>query len=88
MNPGKIVRPSKMDDRSLFRFKPGYEAIDYKPALDWSAWNVQNEPRTEQLSEPGTGGDPAAASRRPSRCATTTAIVGSSTPARCALPSA
>src|SRR5712671_5886333 len=22
-NPGKIVRPSKMDDRSLFRFKPG-----------------------------------------------------------------
>ena len=23
MNPGKIVRPSRMDDRSLFRFKPG-----------------------------------------------------------------
>ncbi len=23
-NPGKIVRPPKMDDRSLFRFKPGY----------------------------------------------------------------
>src|SRR5690606_12301316 len=23
MNPGKIVRPSKQDDRSLFRFKPG-----------------------------------------------------------------
>ena len=24
LNPGKIVRPSRMDDRSLFRFKPGY----------------------------------------------------------------
>src|SRR5579864_2907646 len=38
MNPGKIVRPSKMDDRALFRFKPGYrtEAID--TAFDWRAW--------------------------------------------------
>ena len=25
LNPGKIVRPSKMDDRALFRFKPGYQ---------------------------------------------------------------
>jgi FAD/FMN-containing dehydrogenase len=25
LNPGKIVRPTKMDDRSLFRFKPGYD---------------------------------------------------------------
>jgi len=58
LNPGKIVRPSKMDDRSLFRFKPGYHGIDYKPALDWSAWNVQNDPRTEALTEPATGGDP------------------------------
>ena len=24
MNPGKIVEPSRMDDKSLFRFKPGY----------------------------------------------------------------
>jgi FAD/FMN-containing dehydrogenase/Fe-S oxidoreductase len=57
LNPGKIVRPSRMDDRSLFRFKPGYANVDYKPALDWSAWNVQNDPLTEQLSEPGSGGD-------------------------------
>jgi FAD/FMN-containing dehydrogenase/Fe-S oxidoreductase len=57
MNPGKIVRPTKMDDRSLFRFKPDYKNLAYKPALDWSAWNVQNDPRTEELSEPGTGGD-------------------------------
>ena len=53
LNPGKIVRPSKMDDRSLFRFKPGYKGIDYKPALDWSAWNVQNDPRTEELTDAG-----------------------------------
>ncbi len=57
MNPGKIVRPSRMDDRSLFRFKPGYESIKYEPALDWSAWNVQTDPVTEISTEPGTGGD-------------------------------
>ena len=39
MNPGKIVSPPKMDDRSLFRFKPGYAARPPAPAaLDWSAW--------------------------------------------------
>ncbi len=38
MNPGKIVAPSKMDDRSLFRFKPGYETKLPAPALDWSEW--------------------------------------------------
>ena len=58
LNPGKIVRPTKMDDRSLFRFKPGYRSIELKPALDWSAWNVQNDPMTEALSAPGSGGDP------------------------------
>jgi FAD/FMN-containing dehydrogenase/Fe-S oxidoreductase len=37
-NPGKVVRPSKFDDRSLFRFKPGYRGEDVKTRLDWSAW--------------------------------------------------
>jgi FAD/FMN-containing dehydrogenase/Fe-S oxidoreductase len=37
-NPGKIVRPSKMDDRSLFRFKPGYQQLPVDTALDWSGW--------------------------------------------------
>jgi FAD/FMN-containing dehydrogenase/Fe-S oxidoreductase len=59
MNPGKIVRPAKMDDASLFRFKPGYAPLALTPALDWSAWDVRNEPMTEALSPPGTGGDPA-----------------------------
>ncbi len=38
LNPGKIVRPSKQDDRSLFRFKPGYKTIPISPALDWKEW--------------------------------------------------
>ncbi|HWI15369.1 MAG TPA: FAD-linked oxidase C-terminal domain-containing protein [Burkholderiales bacterium] len=38
MNPGKIVRPSKQDDRALFRYKPGYRTTVPKTALDWSEW--------------------------------------------------
>ena len=38
MNPGKIVRPTRMDDASLFRFKPGYAAAKLDAALDWSEW--------------------------------------------------
>ena len=37
-NPGKIVRPSKMDDRSLFRYPPGYRAEPIDTVLDWSEW--------------------------------------------------
>ncbi len=37
-NPGKIVRPSKMDDRALFRFKPGYRTEAPATAFDWSDW--------------------------------------------------
>src|SRR6266567_1615754 len=40
LNPGKIVRPSKQDDRTLFRFKPGYAAERLDTALDWSEWSV------------------------------------------------
>jgi Fe-S oxidoreductase len=38
MNPGRIVRPPRMDDRSLFRFKPGYRELPHAPALDWTDW--------------------------------------------------
>ncbi len=38
MNPGKIVRPPRMDDRSLFRYKPEYRTKVADSALDWSAW--------------------------------------------------
>ncbi len=58
-NPGKIVRSTRMDDRRLFRYKPGYAITPLEPVLDWSAWDVHNDPATELLSEPGTGDDPA-----------------------------
>jgi FAD/FMN-containing dehydrogenase/Fe-S oxidoreductase len=38
LNPGKIVDATRMDDRTLFRFKPGYAPLPVKTALDWSAW--------------------------------------------------
>jgi Fe-S oxidoreductase len=58
-NPGKIVNPPKMDDTSYFRYPPSYTVIPVHPKLDWSAWNVQNNPVTETITAAGTGGDPA-----------------------------
>ncbi len=57
MNPGKIVRPSRMDDRALFRFPPGHRTLPVATALDWSAWNVDYDPAADVLSAPGTGSD-------------------------------
>ncbi|WP_077002304.1 FAD-binding and (Fe-S)-binding domain-containing protein [Variovorax sp. KK3] len=61
-NPGKIIDPPKMDDGALFRFAPPssprpYKRIPLVPALDWSAWNVQADPVTEETTPPGSGGD-------------------------------
>ncbi len=61
-NPGRIVDPPRMDDVSLLRFAPPqaphpYRTIALIPALDWSAWNVQNDAMTERTTPPGTGGD-------------------------------
>jgi len=38
LNPGKIVDPPRMDDRSLFRYSPDYRVGELKTALDWSAY--------------------------------------------------
>ena len=38
MNPGKIVRASRMNDRTLFRYKPDYRVPEMAMALDWSAY--------------------------------------------------
>ena len=38
LNPGKITEAPKMDERSLFRFPPGYAYDATQPAFDWSAW--------------------------------------------------
>lgn len=37
-NPGRIVHPPKMDDRSLFRYGPDYQVETFATALDWSAY--------------------------------------------------
>jgi FAD/FMN-containing dehydrogenase/Fe-S oxidoreductase len=37
-NPGKVVRPPKFDDRSLFRYAPGYHGEPRETHLDWSAY--------------------------------------------------
>src|SRR5712691_11195509 len=37
-NPGKIVRAPKFDDRSLFRYAPGYHGAEIRTHLDWSAY--------------------------------------------------
>jgi FAD/FMN-containing dehydrogenase/Fe-S oxidoreductase len=73
MNPGKIVRPTKMDDARLLRFAPGYAPLRLATALDWSDWDRSSDPSEAgrsragfelagngvALSAPGTGGDPA-----------------------------
>ena len=59
MNPGKIVRPSRMDDASLFRYPPGHRTLPVATGLDWSAWDVQGDAASGATSAPGTGGDPA-----------------------------
>jgi FAD/FMN-containing dehydrogenase/Fe-S oxidoreductase len=61
-SPGRIIDPPKMDDLSLLRFAPPgaprpYRTLPLRPVLDWSAWNVQNDPLTEATTPPGSGGD-------------------------------
>jgi FAD/FMN-containing dehydrogenase/Fe-S oxidoreductase len=59
LSPNRMVDPPRMDETRLMRFPPGYKVIPLQPALDWSAWDVQNDPATEKTTAPGTGGDPA-----------------------------
>ena len=59
-NPGKIVRPERMDDRELFRYKPGYAPLPVETGLDWSEWGgfdraveMCNNNGTCRKSDPG-----------------------------------
>src|SRR5437660_6066359 len=38
LNPGKIVDPAAMDDRTLFRYPPDYRVTEFNTVLDWSAY--------------------------------------------------
>ena len=57
--PQRIVNPPRMDDTRLMRFSPAYKVVPLQTGLDWSGWDVQNDPVTERISAAGTGGDPA-----------------------------
>ena len=57
--PRRMVDPPRMDDTRLMRFPPHYKVIPLQSALDWRAWDVQNDAATEKTTAPGTGGDPA-----------------------------
>jgi FAD/FMN-containing dehydrogenase/Fe-S oxidoreductase len=61
LSPRRIVDPPRMDDTTLMRYPPGHKQriVPIQPVLDWSAWDVQNDPVTEAITAPGTGGDPA-----------------------------
>ena len=56
-SPNKMIHPPKMDDRSNFRFAPGYTVASTPTALDWSVWNVLRDPMTGVETAPGTGVD-------------------------------
>jgi FAD/FMN-containing dehydrogenase/Fe-S oxidoreductase len=60
MSPDRIVHPPKMDDATHFRFAPGYRERAFRPALDWSAWDVTRDPLTGAEGVPGSGGDASA----------------------------
>jgi Fe-S oxidoreductase len=36
LNPGRVVRAPRMDDRTLFRYGPEYAPAKFTPKLDWS----------------------------------------------------
>jgi FAD/FMN-containing dehydrogenase/Fe-S oxidoreductase len=38
LNPNRVVRPPRMDDRALFRYGPDYAAEPVVPVLDWTAY--------------------------------------------------
>ena len=56
-NPDKMIHPPKMDDRSNFRYAPGYQVPPLQTGLDWSSWNVLRDPLTGVETLAGTGLD-------------------------------
>ena len=41
LNPGKVVRAPKFDDRSVMRFGPHYREADFEPALAPALWRKE-----------------------------------------------
>jgi FAD/FMN-containing dehydrogenase/Fe-S oxidoreductase len=59
MNPGRIVRSPASADARRSRLAPERPVQPVRTALDWSAWNVDVDPRTGLPGAPGSGDDPA-----------------------------
>ncbi|TVQ36413.1 MAG: FAD-binding oxidoreductase [Geminicoccaceae bacterium] len=53
LNPGRIVRAPKMDDRTLFRYPPDYQPATHGPALDWSPWPTGFQGAVEMCNNNG-----------------------------------
>ncbi len=51
MNPGKIVAPSRMDDRQLLRFKPGYATRVPHAMLDWGEYEIDPAARGQGFAK-------------------------------------
>ena len=88
-NPGKIIDPPRMDDAALFRFAPPSAPHPYRTIAARAGARLVGLERAERPADRGDHRPAAAAttpavSRRPSRCATTTATAANSMPAPCA----
>ncbi len=84
MNPGKIVKPRKMDDASAVSLSAGlsHAAVADRARLVGVGRAERSGDRNAD-ARPAPAAIPRLASARRSRCATTTATAASSTPARC-----
>jgi hypothetical protein len=68
VQPNRIVDPPRWTTpRCSASRRPRLPHDPVEPALDWSAWNVQNDPATEE-TRPGTGGDTPAARQGREMC--------------------
>jgi len=50
LNPNRIVRPPRMDDRRLFRYGPDYRPATHRPVLDWSEFSRPTDAQAFQAA--------------------------------------
>ncbi len=85
MNPGKIVRGTRMDDATLFRFGPGHRPLRARHRARLVGVGRHSTIRSPTpCRRRARAATPRTVSPKPSRCATTTATAASSTRGRCA----
>jgi hypothetical protein len=57
--PHRMIEPAAHGRHAADALSAQLQGHPAAAALDWSAWDVQNDPATERTTAPGTGGDPA-----------------------------